>query len=197
MAKIKKPWGKAFHIGGILAQKSAEDPSSTGPSALSAQNSANFFDTAEQLIKYLGEDIDLFDIDSIKEDDHERLIALTRLGEQWESSRIDIKAPGVNEWRTDPKTAQLVQIACHASNAIRPKPSDAPAKPLGTDEFRKICSISSGLSGTVKKAITLYYCGAGGEGVVVVCVRAAGKLGDRIISGGFKALEVEKDFIVS
>jgi hypothetical protein len=197
MVKFKTPWGKAFRAGGIIAQGSVNGPSATETSTLSAQNSANFYITAEELIKYLGEDIDLFDIDSVSEADNERLLALKALGEEWESSRIDVRGPGVNEWRTDSKTARLVQISCHASNAIRPNPSEAPVKPLGTDEFRKICSISSGLSGTVKKAITLYYCGAAGEGVVVVCVRAAGKWGDWIINGGFTTLEVEKDFIVS
>lgn len=149
-------------------------------------------------MKYLGEDIDLFDIDSVREADHVRLQQLKAVGESWgPSSRVDIEAPGVTGWKADPKTAQMIQIACHASNAIRPKPSSAPPKPPGTEEFSKIESIGSSLSGTVKKSISLYYCGTAGEGVVVVCVKAAGRWGDWVINGGFRMLDVDKDFIVS
>jgi len=195
MVRIKKPW-RLLRIGGSVDQQSAPDPSSTGPSALLSQNLSNISVTAEELVKYLGEDIELFDIESVSEVDHERLQELKALGERWESSRIDSRAPGVREWRTDSKTAQLVQIACHASNAIRPRPSAAPAKPLGTDEFKKIGSINSGLSGMVKKVISLYYYGTAGGGVVAVCVRAGGRWGDWVINGGFMMSDVE-GFIVS
>jgi hypothetical protein len=95
--------------------------SSTGPSALSAQNLANSSITAKQLVEYLGEDIDLFEIDSVSEADHVRLQQLKAAGEQWgQSSRIDIQGSGLREWKADPNTAQLVQIACHTSNVIRP-----------------------------------------------------------------------------
>lgn len=74
-------------------------------------------------MNFLGEDIDLFDIDSIRQAEHVRLQELKALGEQWENLRIDVRSPGVYEWGTDPRRVQLVQIASHASNAIRPRPS--------------------------------------------------------------------------
>jgi hypothetical protein len=198
MGKLKSLFfGKVLSTG-VLSTEKSRDPSSAGPSALSAQNLANSSVTAQQLAEYLGEDIDLSELNSVSEAEHERLRQLKTLGEQWgERSRINVRAPGVREWHAEPDTAQLVQIACHASNAVRPKPSSAPPKPPGTEEFSKIESISSALSGMVKKGISVYYCETVGMRVVVVCVRAARRLGDWVINGGFRMLDVDRDFIVS
>jgi hypothetical protein len=191
-------FAKFFSAGSYSAEESAKGPSATGPSALSAQNSSNSSHTAEQLVAYLGYDIDLFDIDSVKEADHVRLQQLKAVGEQWgEASRIDVEGPGVRGWGADSAAAQLVQIACHAANVIRPKPSPALKKPPGTDRFLKLQDVDSSLPAMVEKGVSLYYCETAGKGVVVVCVRAGGTWKDWVINGGFGMSEVERSFIVS
>jgi hypothetical protein len=195
MSKFKSLFYKKLLRAGELSTEISRDSSSVGPSA---QTLGNASITAQQLVEYLGDDIDLSELNSISDVEHARLRQLKTLGEQWgEISRINVRAPGVREWHAVPDTAHLVQIACHASNAVRPKPSPAPPKPPGTEEFSKIENLSSGLSGMVKKGITLYYCETAGMRVVVVCVRAARRLGDWVINGGFKMLDVDRDFIVS
>jgi len=62
------------------------------------QSLANFSVTAEQLVKYLGENIDLFEIYSVSEADHVQLQQLIALGEQWGNARGSMfRGSGMNE----------------------------------------------------------------------------------------------------
>jgi hypothetical protein len=186
-----------FRVGRHSADALDNSPSQTDYSALSAQTSKDASQTLATLEEYLGENIDLFEADSVSDADHIRLQHLKGLGERWEDdARIDITGPGVKQWRSDPKTAHLVHVACHAANKIRVKASPAPPNPPGAKDWTKVATIGSSMMNFSQKEICLYSCSIAGDRYIVVCVRAAGSYADWMINGGFRMSEVERDFIV-
>lgn len=101
-------------------------------------------------------------------------------------------------------TTSLIHLASHACNAVRPKPSAAPAVPPGSSSFQRIDQLHSSLLSTAK-ATSFYRATtkSGPEGeeetVIVVVVRANGglKLMDWMINGNFQWEGVGEDIIVS
>jgi hypothetical protein len=88
--------GSVFHFSRHSTDPSAQSQPTSGRSAPWAENYSNSSVTADDLIQYLGDDIDLFDVNSVNDDESERLHQLKAVGERWPNSRVN--AVG-GEWR--------------------------------------------------------------------------------------------------
>ncbi|KAI9775386.1 MAG: hypothetical protein M1839_001241 [Geoglossum umbratile] len=187
-----------FHSARRSADVPGQSNSTVGRSAPSAENWSKSLVTADELARYLGDDIDLFDVNSVNEPKSERLRQLKAVGEGWTNSRADVR---VGEWKCSHATAALIHLASHASNAIRPSPSQSHPLPPDSSDFRRIAQIGPSTFGTVK-ATSLYQTsirlgpGDEEETVIVVTVRANAGLMDWVVNGNFELAQVEEGIIV-